>query len=267
VIADPHDIDAVAPFVERPADAAVLVDFDGTLSPIVTDPAAARPIEGAAEVLTALAARFGLVAVVSGRPTDFLRGLVPPEVVLCGLYGLEVVRGGRRTDHPGAGAWREVIEDVARTSAARGPAGMVVEPKGLSLTLHYRSRPELAGEVAAWAAQQAARSGLVARPAKMSVELHPPIAADKGTAVEALADGLGAVCYIGDDQGDLPAYDALDRLAARGVRPLRVAVASAEAPSDLLARADLVLDGPPAVLAFLRRLAQPDTSGQPAAAS
>jgi trehalose 6-phosphate phosphatase len=171
------------------------------------------------------------------------------------------VRDGVRTDHPDAGTWRAVVADVARGSAERGPAGMDVEPKGLSLTLHYRRHPEAADAVAAWAHEEAARSGLEVRAAKMSVELHPPIAADKGTALEALAGGFGAVCFVGDDRGDLPAYDALDRMAARGVHALRVAVASDEAPAELLARADLVLDGPPAVVALLRRLAGPPDEG------
>lgn len=256
VTADPPASDpALAPFVEHPEHAAVLLDFDGTLAPIVNDPAAARPIDGAAEVLTALVAQFGLVAVVSGRPTDFLRTVLPPGVVMCGLYGLEVVRDGQRVDHPDAGPWRPVVADVVRTSVEHGPAGMGVEPKGLSLTLHYRTRPDLAAAVEHWARQQASASGLELRPAKMSVELHPPLPADKGTALEMLADGLGAVCFAGDDRGDLPAYDALDRLASRGIHTLRLAVAGGEAPAELIARADVVLDGPPAVLAYLRRLA------------
>jgi trehalose 6-phosphate phosphatase len=247
--------DALAPFVDHPADAAVVLDFDGTLSPIVADPADARAVEGAADALVDLAGRFGLVAVMSGRPVAFLRSRLPDVVVVSGLYGLEVVRDGQQSDHAEAGAWREVVADVARSSAERGPAGVVVEPKGLSLTLHYRTSPEIGPAVIEWARQQAARSGLEVRAAKMSVELHPPIAADKGTALEGLVDGLGAVCFVGDDRGDLPAYDALDRLASRGVHSLRVAVASAEAPSELVERADLLLDGPPAVVAFLRRLA------------
>jgi len=248
---------ALAPFRARPADAAVVVDFDGTLSPIVDDPAAARAADGAAEALVALSARLGLVAVMSGRPTDFLRTVVPAGVTLSGLYGLEVVRDGVRTDHPDAGAWRETVAEVARRSADLGPPGMDVEPKGLSLTLHYRRHPDIAAAAAAWADEQAARSGLEVRAAKMSVELHPPIAADKGTALEALTSGMGAVCFVGDDRGDLPAYDALDRMADRGVHALRVAAASDEAPAELLARADLVVDGPPAVVALLRRLAEP----------
>jgi len=272
VVEEIHATDAVARLVERPARAAVVTDFDGTLAPIVPDPATAEPIPGAVDVLVELAGRFGLVAVLSGRPVSFLQAHLPPQIVLSGLYGLEVVRDGQRSDHPGAGAWREAIADVVRSSADRGPAGMGVESKGLSLTLHYRTRPEIGPEVAAWARQQAARSGLVVRGARMSIELHPPIAADKGTALESLVDDLEAVCFIGDDMGDLPAYDALDRLAARGVQAVRVAVASSEAPPELIERADLVLDGPPEVLAFLRRLAggagAPAGPGdQPAAAS
>jgi trehalose 6-phosphate phosphatase len=90
----------------------------------------------------------------------------------------------------------------------------------------------------------------------MSVELHPPIEVDKGTALEQLAADLGAVCYVGDDLGDLPAFDALDRLAAdrSDVHTLRVAVASDESPSELLDRADLVLGGTAEVPAFLEAL-------------
>ena len=251
---------ALAPLRARSWDAAVVVDFDGTLSPIVDDPARARAAPGAAEALVALVPRFGLVAVMSGRPTDFLRTVVPAEVVMSGLYGLEVVRAGEQSDHPDAGRWRAIVAEVARSAADEGPVGMDVEPKGLSLTLHYRRHPALAEAVAAWGDAAAARSGLEARPAKMSVELHPPIAADKGTALEALAGGFGAVCYVGDDRGDLPAFDALDRMAARGVHSVRIAVDSDEAPSELLARADLVLDGPRAAVALLGRLAEPTSA-------
>jgi trehalose 6-phosphate phosphatase len=246
---------ALAPFLDRPGDAAILLDFDGVLAPIVDDPGAARPLDGTADLLASLAGRYKVVGVISGRPVSFLQPLLPANLVLSGLYGLEVVQDGVRTDHPQSGAWREVIEDVVRCSVDRGPKGMVVETKGLSLTLHYRTHPELAEAVQGWATHQATRSGLVYRPAKMSVELHPPIDADKGTAAEAMARKSGAVCFVGDDVGDLAAYDALDRLAAAGAHTLRVAVASDETSSELLRRADLVVDGPEAVVELLRALA------------
>jgi trehalose 6-phosphate phosphatase len=247
----------LAPLLQRPGRSAVLLDFDGTLSPIVDVPAAARPLEGAIAVLAVLARRFAVVGVVSGRPIDFLAPFLPDGVVVSGLYGLEVLRGGRRTDHPGAAPWRAVVDEVARRSVTDGPAGMVVESKGLSLTLHYRTRPDLQHAVAGWASAQAARSGLVVRPARMSVELHPPIAADKGSAVDDLVHGVESVGYVGDDRGDLPAFDALDRLEERGTAAVRVAVASDEVPGELVDRADLVVDGPSAVLDLLRYLADP----------
>jgi trehalose 6-phosphate phosphatase len=242
------------PVIGRPSHSGVFFDFDGTLSPIVDDPAAARPYSGVPEALAALVGRYGVVGVLSGRPVAFLQPLLPAGMVISGLYGLEVVRKGSRLDHPFAGAWREAVDDVARCSVSLGPEGMHVEPKGLSMTLHYRSHPELAEEVMAWAVSQAHRSGLVVRPARMSIELHPPIDVDKGTALESLVDDLAAVSFVGDDQGDLPAFDALDRLAGTGRHTLRGAVASEEAPPELIARADVVLEGPAGVLGFLRQL-------------
>lgn len=249
--------DLIAPFLAAPGRAGILSDFDGTLSPIVEDPASAAPLDGVPETLDALARRYRRVAVLSGRPVAFLQELLPPTVVLSGLYGLEVVDRGERRDHPQAGSWREVVDDVASLSEARGPAGMLVERKGLSLTLHYRSRPEAEPEVRAWAERQAARSGLVSRPARKSYELHPPIQADKGTAVRQLCGGLGAAMFLGDDVGDLPAFDALDGLAADGVEVVKIAVRSNEAPAAVIDRADVVVDGPEGAAGLLRRLLVP----------
>jgi trehalose 6-phosphate phosphatase len=131
---------------------------------------------------------------------------------------------------------------------------MRVESKGLSLTLHYRGRPDLEPAVRVWAEEQATRSGLVVRSAKMSFELHPPIAADKGTALRELTGGLQAVCFIGDDLGDLPAFDQLDVLQASGVSTVRAAVRSDESPAELLERADIVVDGPAGAAELLRAL-------------
>ncbi|HEX3947553.1 MAG TPA: trehalose-phosphatase, partial [Acidimicrobiales bacterium] len=94
----------LAPFRDHPATAALFVDFDGTLAPIVEDPAAARPFSGVPELLVALAGRFGLVAVVSGRPVRFLQDVLgqSPGVHLAGLYGMEEVGtdGVRRAAGP-----------------------------------------------------------------------------------------------------------------------------------------------------------------------
>lgn len=244
----------LTPFRADPGRVAVIVDFDGTLSPIVTDAAAALPHTDVPDLLVRLRDRFGLVAIVSGRPVEFLLPLLPTGLVLAGLYGLELVVDGERRDHPQAGNWREVVDDVAGLAEVRGPRGMVVERKGLSLTLHYRTAPDQEAATAAYAAEEAHRSGLVARPARMSWELHPPIEVDKGTAVLDLVGDRQAVVFAGDDVGDLPGFDALDELADRGVATLRIAVDSAEAPLVLLERADVVVDGPDGLVALLESL-------------
>jgi len=244
----------LAPLRARPITSVLALDFDGTLSPIVEDPAAARPIDGSLELLAHLASVYRDVIVVSGRPLDFLEPIMPPGVSIVGLYGLEGTDHGRRWEHPNGGAWRETMADIASSARRDGPAAMRVELKGLSITLHYRGHPDLAEDVRAIAETQASRAGLLTREARMSIELHPPIDSDKGTVIDRLVTDAQAVLFGGDDVGDLPAFDALDRLAARAVHTVRVAVTSEEAPAELLERADLRVDGPAGFLELLGSL-------------
>ena len=236
----------------------MLTDFDGTLAPIVLDPVDARPRAGAIEVLGDLAERFAVVAVVSGRPVSFLTerlGEAGGRIVVSGLYGLEEARhrGGEWevTRRAEALEWVPVMAEVAGDAVAAAPAGVIVEPKGLSLTLHWRTAPQHAAWVTAWAAGAAARAGLIVHPAKASVELRLPVDRDKGSVVRELTAGLAAACFIGDDVGDVPAFDAL---AALPGPTLAVAVRTAETPPVLIERADLVVDGDAGVLSFLRAL-------------
>lgn len=242
------------PLRRDPSTTAVLCDFDGTLSSIVLDPGAARPVAGAVEALTALAARYRVVAVISGRPVSFLREVLPEAVELVGLYGLEWLRDGEPVDHPDAVPWRPVVERATVAAVDELPGDVLVEPKGLSVTLHYRTAPHRAEEIERWAAARAAIDGLVVHPAKMSVELHPPLAVDKGTTVRALAAGMRAVGFVGDDVGDLPAYAALADLRQAGVATASIAVRSADAPAEVLEAADVVVDGPAGAVEVLRSL-------------
>ena len=247
-------------FRDRPDRAGVLVDFDGTLSSIVVDAAEARPAPGSVEVLYRLADRYRLVAVVSGRPVSFLVDRLgsdgkPGPLVLSGLYGLErATADGGVVVTGGADRWRTLVERAAVDAESHFPSGVSVERKGLSVTLHVRPHPERAAEVASWALSEADRTGLVLHPARMSWELRPPVRADKGTVVYQLANGLAPVCFVGDDIGDLPAFDVLDKWRRAGTDVVKVAVRSDEAPSELLERSDLQVDGPEGVLAFLQAL-------------
>lgn len=232
---------------------------------------------GSRELLARLAVRYRKVAVISGRPVAYLAehlagawggaGPGAAHIELVGLYGLERLGASRSAEvqvPPAAERWRDAVETVASEAERRLAGepgklrGLAVERKGLTVTLHYRKAPALAGWVEAFAAEQSGATGLVAHPGKMSVELRPPVPTDKGSVVTDLAEGLSAVCYLGDDTGDLPAFEALKALRDQGIFTLAVAVRSGigdETPPSLLAAADLVVEGPEGVLDVLRGLA------------
>ena len=196
-----------------------MVDFDGTLAPIVSDPASARAVPGAARTLGSLSRSFGTVAVVSGRPGEFLARRLRSAgagVRLFGLYGLEEVVGGEVRLDPRVEQWLPVVA-AAKDAADRSvPAGVGLEDKTVSLTIHWRNAPGAAGWATGFAESQTDRVGLRHRFGRMSVELLPPVDSDKGTVVENLASGMHAACFFGDDLGDLAAFSALDRLAVKG---------------------------------------------------
>ncbi|HEX7132926.1 MAG TPA: trehalose-phosphatase [Iamia sp.] len=235
--------------------AAVLTDFDGTLSPIVDDPADAVAGPGAVEVLGALAERAAVVGVVSGRPVDVLvRHLPDDRLHLSGLYGMERRVDGAIVDVPEARRWLAPVAAAAEELEAAVPPGVVVEAKRLSLTVHHRRVPERAAEVDALAARVARRHGLTVRPARRSIEVHPPETPDKGVVVEELARGCDAACFVGDDVGDIPAFDALDRRADEGLDVVKVGVVDEETAPEVIARADVVVDGTAGAIAWLRSL-------------
>ena len=237
----------------------MFLDFDGTLAAIVDDPAAARPHEDAVEILTALARRWGKVAVVSGRPAAYLAQHLSSAAGadLLGLYGIERAAAGSAevTTHPDAERWRGPVASAAAEAEQVLPAGTSVERKGLTVTLHYRSAPAARAEVEREAAALAERHGLDQHDGKMSVELRPPVRVDKGTVVADLAAGLTAVAFAGDDLGDLPAFSWLERLRSSGVTTLSIASGGSETPAAVTDAADLTVEGPEGILEVLRRLA------------
>jgi trehalose 6-phosphate phosphatase len=250
--------DVLVPLAQAPDRSALCLDFDGTLSAIVDDPRAAKPLPGVPDLLVRLARRFGLVAVISGRPVSFLRSALGPPagVRLVGLYGLEQIGAdGTRTTAPDAAPWEAVITEVVDLARAEAAPGVYVEPKGLTVTLHWRNAPGEAEWVAEFAARQAEERGLLVHPGRRELELRPPLAVDKGTAVRDLTVGYVAVAAFGDDIGDLPAFAALAELASAGVAVARVAVVDHESPAVVAEQADLTVEGPAGALALLEQLA------------
>ena len=248
-----------------PERTALITDYDGTLAPIVLDPRRAVPVAGGPEVLHKLARRFGVVAVVSGRPASFLREqLAVAEnrsgLVAFGLYGMEHMQAdGQIAVSEEALSWRPIVVDTEKLARQQAPAEVTVEGKGLSVTLHWRAakNPQAAQEWAESFARRVAGKGLKPSPGKMSLELRPPVGVDKGEVVRTLCSNMDVCVYLGDDQGDLAAFDALDQLSLEGPAPFtsyKVAVSSHEVPPELVERADVVVASPEEALNVLRGL-------------
>lgn len=249
--------------VVDPTSAGLFLDFDGTLSEIVQVPSDARPIEGVADVLSALARTFAVVAVVSGRSAHELLDWLGPEVEIWGVHGAQRAIAGSVELSDRAAPHGELMVQVRREAeqlvAELGHDGVLVEDKGIALGLHFRAAQdaETAGrQLDAIAQALAERYGLVRAGGRLTYELRPPVELSKATVVldRAREAGLLGAAFVGDDLVDLPAFDALDHLETDGVATLRVAVRSEEAPSELLERADVVVDGPQGALRFLEDL-------------
>ena len=259
------DADATVDALTARADrTALLVDFDGSLSAIVDRPEDARPIPGVTDVLGRLVAGLGRVAVVSGRPVGFLaRHLPVAGLTYVGLYGME-----QSTD--GAYAVDQRVEPyLVAVAAATAELEMrlpkdVIEPKsGISVVVHWRPIPEQADHIIAVAREVGAKHGLAELPTRMALELRPPIDIDKGVPTRALVAGFEVGAYAGDDYGDLPAFAALAQAVRDGglQRAVRIGVTSSEAPPELPDAVDILVDGPPGLLALLTRVA--DEIGEP----
>ena len=258
------------PFAAEPERSALFLDFDGTLSAVVKDPRDARPLPGVPSLLADLAVPFALVAVISGRPTAFLREALgaPPGVTLAGLYGLERALHGAAAD-----TWASVIDEVVAEALATAPPGIYVEPKGLTVTLHFRRAPEYEDWVLDFAERQHAAHGLMVVQGRRERELRPPLDVDKGSVVRALvaehdagdgAEPLRAAAAFGDDVGDLPAFAALGELRTVDGQPfttVRVAAVDTESPPVVASAADLVVRGAAGAVALLSSLAAAAGSG------
>jgi trehalose 6-phosphate phosphatase len=238
-------MESVAPLVEAPESAAVILDVDGTLAPIVPRPEdAAVPPQTRAE-LERLAGTYRLLAFVSGRTSDDARRIVGVEdAAYVGVHGLEL--------EPEAERWREPLRTIGALAWHWGE----IEDKGLTVSFHYRTAADQEAALirAREIAEQAQRVGLVPSFGRKVLEVRPPVEADKGTAVRHLVReaGVDRALFAGDDTTDLDAFRGL-REAGLDLT-VCVAVASDEGPAELAEQADVVVDGTAGFLELLHQL-------------
>ena len=248
-----------------PGAAALFLDVDGTLAPIVEDHDAAQVPPATAAVLAELSERYLLVAGISGRHALDARRIVGlDQLTYAGNHGLELLLpGAEQTSldpRVGDDARRsgEFTAGLDRDALAR--VGIRLEDKGPIHALHWRGAADIpaAESRAQEVATEAQAAGLDVRRGRLVLELRPKVAVDKGTAVRQLVEGAGATAalYAGDDRTDLDGFRALRELADQGTlrTAVCVGVASDEGPDEISAEADVVVASPAEFTELLRSL-------------
>ncbi|MDZ7779778.1 MAG: trehalose-phosphatase [Gemmatimonadota bacterium] len=234
----------------------VFLDYDGTLTPIVDDPAKATLPPGTRDAIDHLKTRCS-VAIISGRTLDEVREMVGVERIhYVGSHGFEIRDPDGTLHHKG----EEYLPALARSAERlerrlEDIRGTWVERKGFAVAVHYRrlEDPEQEPLVAA-AVDRTAREepSLRKTSGKKVHELRPGMEWDKGKALLWVLDVLGADAdghiplYIGDDLTD---EDAFRALADRGIGIV------VEGEDDRDTVADYSLSDPDAVRRFLEALA------------
>ena len=235
-------MDTLARLAAEPDQAALLLDVDGVLAPIVERPEDARVPDATRDILRQLALRYALVACVTGRASDVAREIVGVDgLTYVGEHGLEL--------DPRARAWAGEIH-----AFADNVGWQFLENKPLTSAFHYRraADAEAARLALERVASEALADGFRTRWGRFVLEVLPPVDVNKGTAVRSLLDksGLRRALYAGDDSTDLDGFNALDGLEVA----VRVAVVSSEGPSALGERADVLVGSTEAFAELLSQL-------------
>lgn len=246
------------------------LDFDGTLSPIVPDPASAVIHPDGPEALAELAGVVRAVAIITGRPVAQVLQLgdlervadrLPDDVRLLvrGQYGNELWDSTSReiTAPPAPESLDMFRQSLPDLLAGHDAADAFVEEKGLAVAVHTRRMPDARAafdRLVAPIRSAAEEAGLALEPGRLVLEVRAP-GDDKGDAVRTLVGEFSAegFVFLGDDLGDLPAFDAVRGLRDQGLAGLLVCSGSTE-QTALVERSDLVVDGPEGVVGFLREL-------------
>jgi len=258
--------DALAPLRSNPTGSAVLLDIDGTLSPIVEHAADASVPEATRKLLVAVSRRFALVACISGRRASEARAMVSiGTITYIGAHGAELLEAGWTEPvlDPNVREWVARIDEFRR--AADTPelrrSRVRIEDKGPIVAFHWRGAGD---EQAARAAvdelaTKGEAAGFEIHWGRKVMEVRPPVHIDKGAGVAALLKRaeVSAALYVGDDVTDLDAFHALRRLKETGALQdaVCVGVRSEDGPPEIEAEADLVVDGTHGVQELLAALA------------
>jgi trehalose 6-phosphate phosphatase len=259
-------VEALEPVRSDRAHAAILLDIDGTLAPIVRHADDAHVPEPTRAQLIAVARSYGLVGCISGRQSATARRMVSlGSIAYVGNHGAELLpAGGTEVEiDPEVAEHEEAVRAFAREAFGDELRRLRVRPedKRSIAALHWRGAPDEAAAEAAVreVAERAEAAGLATHWGRKVLEIRPPVELDKGRGVRRLLEGRGmrAGLYVGDDRTDLDAFAALRALVRDGElgAAVCVGVRSDEALPELEEGADVLVDGPLGVRELLLTLA------------
>jgi len=246
--------EALAPLRANPQQAAILLDIDGTISPIVEHAADAKVPESTRQLLAAIARRYKIVACVTGRRAADARAMVSIGTIsYLGTHGAELLRAGwtESVVDPKVEDWVRRIHQFGREAdtAELRRLRVRLEDKGTIVAFHWRGAPneDAARSALDTLASRAEQAGLRTHWGRKVLEIRPPVRMDKGAGITTFLEGedVEAAMYAGDDATDLDAFRALAELQQQGTikHAIRVGVRSDEGPSGISEQADVVVDG------------------------
>lgn len=227
-------------------DSGIATDFDGTISAIETQPAAAKIDAQAKVYLNRLRKRYKLVAVISGRKVKQLSQLVGIKGIhYIGNHGAEYLNDGRYSVDQKALEVAAKLEDVCQKIKPFARQGYEVDFKKYSLAIHYRLHPDpQAAQTKLKQLLQPYNQQLKVYAGRMVFDLGP-YGVDKGQAIEYLVKKyrLKYFFYVGDDRTDIDAFNKMQEMKKQGIKTLKVALQTTESPPELISDADLVVAG------------------------
>ena len=236
----------------------LFVDVDGTIAPIAPTPEQAT-VSPAIRLALAALSREATVVALTGRDTASARRVVGvAEIAYAGNHGMEWWEDGTATVDPLVQPYVGRIHRLAAhvASGLADEPGVLLEDKGPSLAVHYRLAADPAAvreRVLAVLGGPDGAGGLTLREGKMLIEVLPPVAVNKGTAIARTVErrALASVLVLGDDTTDVDAFEAVRGLRDGGVVEALAVAVSDDAPEALLAAADYRLADPAAVETLL----------------
>jgi trehalose 6-phosphate phosphatase len=233
----------------------LVLDIDGTLSPIAPTPDEARLYPGIASLLEQ-AREYAHIAIMTGRAIDNGAAMVNVDgLTYIGSHGLEwsiglpwlhpvrVAPEAFAYIHPA-----NKLLDLAEQQLAPALPGLIVERKRIGGTIHYRRcpDPEQARQMILSLLEEPARqANMRLDQEKQAIEIRTPLTVNKGQALLwfALLFGLRSIIFAGDDRTDLDAVLEIAHLRQHGLSALAIVVEHHDTPPALLEHADLVEEG------------------------